>query len=141
MAGTGLGSAMDARGHGTTRPFRGDAPEVAQAERIRPRSRSGRVVEVVVVLVQEFAELGVVLVAEELEEFGAGGRDVHAPLRLFVAQALARRAVVGAKLGIGFHRSAVGVEGKDIGGHRPGMLVAGIGVDAVEDGIKLLLAE
>ena len=132
---------MDARGDGTAGPVHGDAPEVAEAEGKRPRVRDGRVVEFVAVLAQVFEKVTTLLPSEALEKFGSGFGNVHAPLRLVVAQTFARRPVVSAEPSVGFHRGAVGMEGEDIRGHRPCLLVARVAVDAVEHGIQVVLSE
>ena len=59
-------------------------------------------------------EAAVILSPEEPEEFRARPGDVHAPLRLVIAQPLARRPDVGAKPGVRLHRRAIGMEGEDI---------------------------
>ena len=77
---------MDARRDGASRIGHGNAPEIAQAEGKRPGLRDGGVVEVVAVFFEVFAEVFVVLPAEDLEKFSAGFGDVDAALGLVVAQ-------------------------------------------------------
>ena len=101
---------MDASRDGIARILDGNPPEVAQAEGKWPRRQDRGIMEVIAVFIQVFAETVVVLPAEDLEEFGARFGDVDPPLRLVVAQALARRAVVRAKISVGFDRGAIDVE-------------------------------
>lgn len=136
LAGKSFGRAMKARWNRTAGIVHGDAPEIAQAEGKRPRLRGGGVVEVVAILIQILEKLSVIFPSEEPEEFGAGFGDVHAPLRLVVAQTLTGRPVIGAKISGSFHGGAVGVKGEDVGRDRPRILITRIAVDAVEDGVK-----
>ena len=132
---------MDAWRDGAAGPVDGDAPEVADAEGKGLRAGDGGVVKVVVELAEVFREVRIVVAAEFREERGAEFGEVDLPQGLVIAQAFAARAVVGAEPGVGLDRGAVGVEGHHVGGDRAGMLVAGIAVDAVEDGIAVVLAE
>ena len=132
---------MDARWNRPAGIIHGDAPEIAETQGKRSRLRDRRVVQVVAVLMKIFEEVVVIFPAEKLEEFGAGGGDIDAPLRLVIAQTFARQPVVSAKISIGRNRRAVGVEGEDIRGHGSRILVARVAVDAVEDGGKIVLPE
>lgn len=141
MAGPGFGGAMDARRNGTAGIIHGKAPEIANAEAKRSRLREGSVVEIVAIFFQVFAKGIVIAPAEKLEKFGAGFGNVHVSLGFVIAQAFARRAVIGAKPGVGFNRCAVGVEGVNIGGHSPWIFVTRVGMNAVEDWGKTMRPE
>ena len=97
--------------------------------------------EIIAGLFQVPLEVGVIGAAKESEQFGARGRKVDAPLSIFIAQALARRPVIRAKIGVGFDRRAVGVKGVDVGGHGSGVFVPRVAVNAIEDGREAMVAE
>jgi len=134
-------SAVDAGRNGTAGIVYRDAPEIAQAEGKRPRGRGRCVVEVVTIFFEVFTKLVVVVPAKEFEEFGAGFGDIDAPLRLIVAQAFARRAEIRAKIRIGFHRGAVGVKRINVGGHSPGIFIARVALNTVQNRVEVVSAK
>jgi hypothetical protein len=133
------GSAVDARGNRAAGIVCRDAPKIADAEGERPCGRNGGVMEVVAVFFQVFAESTVVITAKEFEEFGAGFEYIDPSLRLAIAQALAGRPVVGAKIGVCFYRSAVRMEGENVSGDGSGIFVARIVANAVQNGFQAVL--
>jgi hypothetical protein len=137
----GFGSTVDARRDWAARIIHSDAPKIAKAEGKRPRSRRGSIVEVVTVFLQVFEKAVPLFPTEAPEKFGASFENIDVPPRFVVAQALARRPVISAKISIGFHRGTVGVEGKNVGRHGARILIAGVTVDAVEDRIKIVRPE
>ena len=130
---------MDARGNGAARIVHCDAPKVANAKRKRARGGNSRVMKVVAVLLEVFAEGIVVFAAKDLEKFGAGLGDVHTPLRLIIPQTLARRPEIRAQIGVGFNGGTIRMERENIGDNRTWILVAGVSMKAVEYGIKVAL--
>ena len=130
---------MDAGRNGAAGVVYGDAPEISEAEGKRARGRGGSVVKVVAIFREVLTKLVVIISAKELEELGAGFGDVDAPLRFFVAQAFARRAVIGAKIGVGFHRGAVGVKRINVGGNGSGIFIARVALNAIEDRIQIVI--
>ena len=88
--------------------------------------------QVVAIFAEVLEEIGVVISAEEFEEFGANFRDVDASLRLVVAQALGGNLVVTTKISIGGHGGAVGVERINIYRNGRRFFIARVAVDAIE---------
>lgn len=132
---------MDAWRDGAAGPFGGDAPEIAEAKGIWSRVREWGVVQVVAVFVEKFAEGVVIFSSEEFEQFPARFGYVHAVLRLFVEQALARCSVVGAEPRVRFHWRAVHVKGNHVRAHGPRFFVARIAIDAIERGVEVVFAK
>jgi hypothetical protein len=132
---------VDARRDWAARIIHSDAPKITKAEGKRPRSRRRSIVEVVTVFLQVFEKTVPLFPAEAPEKFGASFENIDVPPRFVVAQALARRPVICAKIRIGFHCGTVRVEGENIGGHRARVLIAGVTVDAVEDRIEVVRPE
>ena len=132
---------MDARGHGAAGVLDGDAPEVAEAKGKGPCAWQRSVVQVVVVFCQVFEEASVIVPSVEPEQFGAGLRDIHAPLRLVAAQAFGGRPNVGAKVGVRRHRSGVDVEAVHVGVKKPLGLLALAAMHAVQVRQKIEGAE
>jgi hypothetical protein len=124
--------AMNAGRHRTARIIHGYAPKVAQAEGKRPRIGDGSIMKIVTVLVEIAEEIAVIFSPEKFEEFGPGCGKIDAPLRLIIAKALACRAVISAKIGVGFNRGAVGVEGIDVSANGRRIFIARVALNAVE---------
>ena len=141
VAGVGGGGAVDAGWHGIAGVVGGDAPEIEMAEGVGVGAGGGGVVEVVAELVEPDFEIGVVGAAVEFEQFGAEGGVVDLAAGVGGAQTLAGRAGVSAKPSVGLDGGAVGVVGKNVGLDRAGFFVAWVAVNAVEDGIEVVVAE
>ena len=97
--------------------------------------------EIVTVFLQIFEKAVTLFPAKTSEEFGASFENIDTPSRLVVAQALTGQPVICAKIGIGFHRGAVGVERENIGRHGARIIIARVPVDAVEDRIKVVRSQ
>ena len=94
--------------------------------------------KVVAVFLQVFAEGVIVIPAKALEKFSASLGNIDAPLRLAIPQSLAGRTMIGAKIGVCFHRRAVGVERENVRRHGSGIFVTRIIPNAVQNGFQII---
>ena len=101
----------------------------------------GNVVEIVVVVVQEREEVGVIGPAVEPEQFGPGLGNIHPPPRLVVAQTLGTFPDVGAQIGVRRHRRAVDMPGIHVGGKQSVIGRTRTAVDAIQVGLEVGGAE